>query len=265
MTDGGARIDPMAGRRAVEWDATVDVLPDPPTVWPPPGRLVLVAPHPDDELLATGATLAAASDAGTGVTVVAATDGEWSHPYLNAAGRAGLADRRTVESAAAYEAAGIRAERVRLSLPDGGLAGRLDELVERLTPLLVGAATCVAPRDGDGHPDHDACAVAARRAGAAAGVPVVGVPIWSWNWDDPASPAMPLDGAFAHRFDAATLARKQAGIACYASQVLSEDGNRPVLPASFLAHFARPVEVFLPPQVIGGQASRHSSPVYGGR
>ena len=179
MTDGGARIDPMAGRRAVEWDATVDVLPDPPTVWPPPGRLVLVAPHPDDELLATGATLAAASDAGTGVTVVAATDGEWSHPYLNAAGRAGLADRRTVESAAAYEAAGIRAERVRLSLPDGGLAGRLDELVERLTPLLVGAATCVAPRDGDGHPDHDACAVAARRAGAAAGVPVVGVPIWS--------------------------------------------------------------------------------------
>ena len=63
----------------------------------------------------------------------------------------------------------------------------------------------------------------------------------------------------------APLARKQAGIACYASQVLSEDGNRPVLPASFLAHFARPVEVFLPPQVIGGQASRHSSPVYGGR
>ena len=40
--------------------------------------------------------------------------------------------------------------------------------------------------------------------------------------------------------------RKQEGISCYASQIQSEDGYRPVLPSTFLEHFSRQVEVFLP-------------------
>ena len=79
-------LDPVAGRTATDWDDVVARLPeiDP---WPPGGPIVLVAPHPDDELLAAGATLAAASDAGTEIRVLAATDGELSHPYLSDAGR----------------------------------------------------------------------------------------------------------------------------------------------------------------------------------
>ena len=53
-------IDPMVGRTAPEWDAVIAGLPTVADPWPPSGPLVLVAPHPDDELLAAGATLAAA-------------------------------------------------------------------------------------------------------------------------------------------------------------------------------------------------------------
>ena len=49
-------IDPVVGRTAPEWDAVIAGLPTVADPWPPLGPLVLVAPHPDDELLAAGAT-----------------------------------------------------------------------------------------------------------------------------------------------------------------------------------------------------------------
>lgn len=239
-------IDPLAGHEANQWDAVVAGLAGQPPAWPPPGPLVVVSPHPDDELLASGAMLAAATDLGISVTVAAVTDGEWSHPHLDEPGRWALAERRTAESAAAYQALGIQARRVRLSLPDGSVADHFSSLLDQLSPLLTGAGACVTPWPGDGHPDHQACAQAALQVCEALGVPLFGVPIWSWNWDDPQQPAFDFSQAFAFRFADDLLARKQAALACYVSQVEPEDGQRPVLPASFLSHFARPAEVFLP-------------------
>ena len=74
--------------------------------------------------------------------------------------------------------------------------------------------------------------------------------MWSWNWDNPGNPAIPLDRAvrfpLSDRPDgAAWMARKRAGLAAYTSQILVEDGHRPVLPAGFMDHFMRSDEVFL--------------------
>ena len=241
-------IDPLAGRTAVEWDGLVDGL-SAPAVWPPVGPIVLVSPHPDDELLAAGATLAAASDAGTEIRVAAATDGEMSHPHLSAGERRHLVERRLAETDRAYEAAGIVATRTRFSLPDFGAATAADDwgerLAERLAPLVDGAAVILAPWEGDGHPDHDACGRVAATVAIAADVTLVSFPVWSWNWDRPHAPAIPFHRAVRFDLDGGLLVRKRAGIAAYASQIHAEDGNRPVLPADFLAHFSRPAEVFL--------------------
>lgn len=243
-------LDPVAGRTATDWDDVVARLPeiDP---WPPGGPIVLVAPHPDDELLAAGATLAAASDAGTEIRVLAATDGELSHPYLSDAGRRDLVERRLAETAAAYAAAGIEPTRTRLSLPDFGAHGDADawgvELAAGLAPLLDGASVCLAPWPSDGHPDHDVCGRVAAIVAAEAGVTLISFPVWSWNWDDPSGPQIPFPQAARFDLDNDLLGRKRAGIDAYASQIRPEDGRRPVLPAEFLAHFTRPAEVFLLP------------------
>ena len=245
-------LDPVVGRSAREWAALVASLPAVSQPWPPPGPIVLVAPHPDDELLGAGATLASASDAGTEVRVVAATDGEMSHPHLTVDRRNRLTDRRLDETLQAYESAGIRAERIRLSLPDGGAAGRGAKrweigLTVGLASILDGATTCLAPWVDDGHPDHDACGRVARSLCAELGVVLVEFPIWSWNWDDPAAPSIPFNRAVRFDLDEELLERKQAGISAYSSQIRPEDGNRAVLPSRFLSHFARPAEVFFSP------------------
>ena len=142
------------------------------------------------------------------------------------------------------------ADRHRLLLPDGDTTNHADRLVEGLLSVLEGAATCLAPWEADGHPDHDACGRAALEACAVLGIPVFLFPVWSWNWDDPGDPAIPFDRAFRFSLSdrpdgAAWMARKRAGLAAYTSQVLVEDGHRPVLPTEFLAHFTRSDEVFL--------------------
>ncbi len=243
-------IDPVVGRAAREWADLVASLPTVPEPWPPTGPIVVVAPHPDDELLAVGATLAGASDAGAEVRVVAVTDGEMSHPHLTVDRRNQLTDRRLDETVQAYELAGIRAERIRLSLPDGGASGLgakswENGLTVGLAPILDGATTCLAPWVDDGHPDHDACGRVARTLCTETGVALVEFPVWSWNWDNPAAPSIPFNRSVRFDFDKDLFERKQAGISAYSSQIRPEDGNRAVLPSRFLAHFARPAEVFL--------------------
>src|ERR1700733_13799140 len=53
---------------------------DPAILVPPGARAVIVAPHPDDEILGTGGLLAQLSDLGRKVLIIAVTDGTASHP-----------------------------------------------------------------------------------------------------------------------------------------------------------------------------------------
>jgi hypothetical protein len=110
-----------------------------PLDWP---SVVLVAAHPDDEVLGAGGTMAMLAAAGTRLRLIAVTDGEASHP---AADPEVIARVRTEESAAARDVLGARgADVVRLCLPDTGLAAREGELADRLGKLCAGFVVCLA-------------------------------------------------------------------------------------------------------------------------
>src|ERR1700760_2014925 len=88
---------------------------------------VVVAAHPDDEILGVGGLISVLAASRARLRLVAVTDGERSHRGRTPP--AVLARRRTPETAAALRALGARAaEVIRLRLPDGGLAAREDEL-----------------------------------------------------------------------------------------------------------------------------------------
>jgi len=206
---------------------------------------VIVAAHPDDEVLGAGGLISVLAATGARLRLVAVTDGEGSHR-----GRADpvvLARRRTAETTAALRALGAgAAEVIRLGLPDSGLDGRDDELAAALVPLTAGFDVCLAPWDGDLHPDHEAAGRAARRA-ARPGARVLCYPVWMWHWASPADPRVPWDRALRVPLPPRAAAGKRAAIGCFTSQAEDRGGGLgPVLPAAMIAHFTRAMEVLLP-------------------
>lgn len=121
-----------------------------------PGRRWLVlAPHPDDETLGPGATLATAARCGVDVRVIVATDG--SHQ--------GEASVRRGETARAMVELGL-GEPEFLSFEDRGLAGdggllraAVEAALERIQPDIVLVTSPV-----ELHPDHRALARAVQSA-----------------------------------------------------------------------------------------------------
>lgn len=241
-------IDASAGPGADDWAPWIRRLPSAPDDWPPPGRLVVVAPHPDDEMLGAGATMALASDRGDEVRVVAVTAGEAAFPDAGPAERAELASRRRRETVAAHAAAGVRVTRVEVGIPDGRVASHRRRLADALTSALdpAAAVTCLAPWPHDGHPDHDTCGEVAAAVASRQGVPLWWYPVWAWNVHAPGPGAAPMRGA--HRVDLppGLAARRGAGIDAYESQIRPWRGRPAVVPPRFLAHFRRPWEVWIP-------------------
>lgn len=200
-------------------------------------RVLVVAPHPDDETFGCGGLIATLRARGVPVTVLTVSDGAASHP-----GAPVLAGLRRAEQAAAVAELGVADPPAWLGLPDGGLAERADEIERGLTPLLGDVDLVVGPWARDGHPDHEvvgeAVATVARRRGCRA----LAYPVWWWRWGEPDD----LAPERAVRVDlaAAAHAAKRAAMARFPTQTTDVLGEV-IVDAAMVDRFARPFEVLL--------------------
>jgi LmbE family N-acetylglucosaminyl deacetylase len=102
----------------------------------PGERVVVFAPHPDDETLGCGGTIAAHRRAGAEVAVVVLTDGSRSHSRLM--DPALLGPMRAEEVRAATATLGVPPDRLHLlNYPDGQLVRHADEARQAVEKLLV--------------------------------------------------------------------------------------------------------------------------------
>jgi LmbE family N-acetylglucosaminyl deacetylase len=212
-----------------------------PAAWP---SVVVVAAHPDDEVLGAGGTMAILAAAGARLRLIAITDGEASHP---GADPAAVARIRTAESAAALALLGLPGlDVIRLRRPDTGLKGRQDELRDLLREHCAGFDVCLAPYQDDGHADHEAAGRAARSAAHGTGRHVLTYPVWMWHWATPGDRRVPWHLACRIPLDPGVAARKQAAIGAFTSQLTEREGAAgPVLPPGIVAHFTTGQEVLL--------------------
>ena len=211
----------------------------------PYARVVIVAPHPDDEILACGGLLQAAAEHGLAHLLVAVTDGEASHPGSVEWPPSRLRLERPRETLAALACLGIGEPAVlRLGFADGGVAAGEDALAARLAAILRPGDLVVTTWRYDAHPDHEACARACTSAAAACGATLFETPVWGWHWSTPGDGAMPLAQARKLALTPAMLARKRAALLCFNSQTGAEgriDG--PVLPAHAIERILHPFEL----------------------
>ncbi len=198
--------------------------------------ITIVAPHPDDETLGLGATVAMLRVAGVDVQVVTVSDGEAAYPGLGATGRAELAGRRWTEVRRAVAMLGA-AEPVRLSMPDGGVHRHEQRLAETIAALLADfppGRWCAATWRGDGHPDHEAVGRAAAAAAARTGAVFLEYPVWMWHWARPRDQAVPWQRARRVELTDAVLATKRAAARCFSSQTEPTPQGDPVLPPALI-------------------------------
>ena len=171
---------------------------------PPPGPVLVLAPHPDDETIGAGGAIARHVDRGDDVTVLVATSGEATR---------GGGDRvpatREAECLAACEALGVERPPVFLRLPDGDLGAHVEALGRQLRAHGAEARVVYAPSVLDPHRDHRAANVGLARAGLDADV--YGYEVWS---PGPADVLLDVGGVFG---------RKQRALRCYATALETVD------------------------------------------
>jgi LmbE family N-acetylglucosaminyl deacetylase len=201
---------------------------------PPTGRVIVVAPHPDDEVFGIGGTAARLRSEGAQLELVAVTDGERSHP--------GQEDHlRTVrpqETLAAAGRLGLTFGPIyRLQHPDGEVDEHL--LESQLVKIAAAGDLVLAPWSRDGHPDHDVVGRASERAAMRVGATLMQYLVWAWHWATPED----LPWGRAQRVDFPNLAdRKRDAAACFASQIT---GDPAILPPHVRSRLLRSFEVLL--------------------
>lgn len=215
---------------------------------PPPGRdrrLVVIAPHPDDEILGAGGLVASHLAGGGGVVVVGVTDGEACLGAADDGTRAAIAARRREERLASLCRLGRLDGVVALGAPDGQAARHEDCIANAVAALLRPGDVVVTTWRWDGHPDHEAVARATGRAAArVGGVRLLEAPVWMCHWARPGLSS--IDWACLHAFalDDTARERKQAALACHRSQIDRRGEAPPVLDDEILARSRWPLELF---------------------
>lgn len=212
-------------------------------------RLVVIAPHPDDETLGAGGLISDAVHAGRAVLIIAVTDGDASHPGSTDWPVHRLREQRTHERMAALEALGVQRKHQcveRLQVPDGGAAAAVMDLESQLASRLASTDVVVVPWLLDGHPDHEATSQAGGRAARAVGAAILQMPIWGWHWASPSGGQLPVDSALIYRLAPATLAAKRRAVGCFDSQLHADASttSAPVLQDWALQRWLRDSEVF---------------------
>jgi LmbE family N-acetylglucosaminyl deacetylase len=209
-------------------------------------HLVVVSPHPDDEVLACGGLLALHAQRGGAAAIVAVTDGEASHQHDAAWPARRLASARRVERRRGLARLGLAAGSVtRLGLPDSAVASHCAALQRGLRQVLRPGDCVVSPWRLDGHPDHDATGDETARVCADLGCRLIEAPVWMWHWSAPADARVPWHRLGALALPADAMARKAAALAEHTTQLVARGDDPPVLGPAICARAAWGVEYFL--------------------
>lgn len=187
-----------------------------PETWlePPSGRVLVIAPHADDESIGCGATLALHARRGDDVHLLVVTDGDLGDPR-GLFPRGDYVERRREECRRAASVLGARAPRFlghadqHVDAP--ALGAQLAEALDELRPAVV-----YHPAAPEMHPDHHVAARVTLAVLAARTEPPRSFAYESWV---PVVPTHVIDVT-------AVWGVKQAAIACYGSQLVYNDYAR---------------------------------------
>ncbi|MEX5684579.1 MULTISPECIES: PIG-L deacetylase family protein [Pseudomonas] len=222
----------------------IDIL----TLVPQGSRAVIIAPHPDDEVLGCGGFLQLLAAANRALQLISVTDGSASHPGSRRWPVERLSAVRPQESAEALRRLGLPLHSLkwlRGGFADSRVAARETELSEFIERHLCANDVVFTTWREDGHCDHEAVGRASVDAARRVGATVHELPVWTWHWATPDDSGVPWHRARKVLLTPHQVARKRHAVHAFASQLEGDPriGLPPVLAPYVLDRLLQPFEV----------------------
>lgn len=195
-------------------------------------RVVLVAPHPDDEVLAFGGLLQYLLRLRLPLLLVSVTDGNACYPGSAYWSAASLGAIRMAETATALRLLGWKPDQftwLEAGLQDSAVHTQEMELAAYLESRFQRGDAIFTTWHRDGHSDHEAVARACAAAATAAGAVLYEAPVWAWQKTMGGELNLPLERLRLLPLGRAQLQLKKQALLSFSSQ-LSGDPHSSVAP-----------------------------------
>jgi len=222
------------------------------------GRIMVLAPHPDDESLGCGGLIAEACSRGQPPLVVILTDGSKSHPNSPSFPAERLRSLREEEVLAAMCELGLPPDHlVFLRYQDSEApcdGADLEAAADRLARLIENwdCRSVAVSWKHDPHCDHLAAATIAEEGCRQTGARLLAYPVWSWTL--PADSQINETSIDGFRLDVARhLPAKRAAIEAHRSQyagIITDDPDGFQMPSDFIEMFLQPTEFYIDVDVL---------------
>ncbi|MGA5585069.1 PIG-L deacetylase family protein [Pseudomonas siliginis] len=211
-------------------------------------RAVIIAPHPDDEVLGCGGIMQLLAAAGRPLQLISVTDGSASHPGSQRWTVERLSVVRPQESAEALRRLGLPMHSLkwlRGGFTDTQVAAQETGLSEFIAGYLHANDVVFTTWRQDGHSDHEAVGRASVEAARRVGATCHELPVWTWHWATPEDASVPWERARKILLSPTHIARKRHAAHAFASQLEGDRdvGLGPVLAPYVLDRLLQPFEV----------------------
>ncbi|KAE9646390.1 PIG-L deacetylase family protein [Pseudomonas sp. PB106] len=240
----GTSLQQWQGSRQLAQLESIDVL----SLVPANARAVIVAPHPDDEILGCGGLLQLLAAAGRPLQLISVTDGSASHPGSERWPVERLSIVRPQESAEALRRLGLPMHSLkwlRGGFTDTQVAAQEQALCAFIESHLRPGDVVFTTWREDGHSDHEAVGRASAEAARRVGAICHELPVWTWHWATPEDAVVPWQRARKILLSPAQIARKRHAVHAFASQLEGDPdvGLAPVLAPYVIDRLLQPFEV----------------------
>jgi len=214
------------------------------------GNILVVAPHPDDDVLGAGGTMAAASDQGKGIFSVYITDGGGSPRKNQSISDEAMAARRQEEALFALRAVGAvggfflkrRSEEL------AGEAGRHTE--KELTEIFrfIQPEEVFVPGPYERHRTHQRCtrlSIDALRIAGNREMTLLGYSVWGSFWGEKKRVVRDISPFIKKKIDAVLAHESQIDYKSYQQGILGKNNYEAIFWESHEPQKASFVEIFL--------------------
>jgi LmbE family N-acetylglucosaminyl deacetylase len=215
---------------------------------PVSSRAVIVAPHPDDQVVGFGGLMQQLGQLGRTMQLISIIDGDPSQPGSTTWPTERVAAVRPQASSEALQRLDLPLDSVqwvRGGFSDSAVAREEQALSLFIEYQLRPTDVVFVTWELDGRSDNEAVGRAALQAARNAGAQCYQVPLWTWHWAQPEDESIPWQRARKILLDPMTIARKRHAADAFANPLQGDPdiSLSPVLTATVSERLLQPFEV----------------------